>query len=97
MWRCRSPARGETVPGGSPVRCRRRGRCFCDAGEQIGLRGKYLAGELPAIYGESAAAVVFASAGYAARGWTRFEAEVRQAVWDWVTGGTGGPGRRSGV
>ena len=50
-------------------------RCFYDADEQIDLWGKYLAGELPAIYGEQAAAavVVFASAEYAARDWTRLE------------------------
>ena len=36
--------------------------------------GKYLAEELPAIYGEQAAAVVvFVSADYAARDWTRLE------------------------
>jgi hypothetical protein len=44
-------------------------RCFYDADEQIELWGKYLAEELPAIYGDQAAAVVmFASAEYAARG-----------------------------
>ncbi len=49
-------------------------RCFYDADEQIGLWGKYLAEELPAIYGEQAAAVVvFVSAEYAARDWTRLE------------------------
>ena len=32
-------------------------RCFYDADEQIELWGKYLAEELPAIYGEQAAAV----------------------------------------
>ena len=43
-------------------------RCFYDADEQIELWGKYLAEELPAIYGEQAAAVVvFVSAEYAAR------------------------------
>ena len=53
-------------------------RCFCDADEQIELWGKYLAEELPAIYGERAAAVVvFVSAEYAARDWTRLE---RQAA-----------------
>ena len=45
-----------------------------DADEQIDLWGKYLAEELPAIYGEQAAAVVvFVSADYAARDWTRHE------------------------
>jgi len=49
-------------------------RCFYDADEQIELWGKYLAEELPAIYGEQAAAVVmFVSAEYAAREWTRVE------------------------
>ena len=49
-------------------------RCFYDADEQIDLWGKYLAEELPAIYGEQAAAVVvFVSAEYAARDWTRLE------------------------
>jgi len=48
--------------------------CFYDADEQIELWGKYLAEELPAIYGEQAAAVVvFVSAEYAARDWTRLE------------------------
>ena len=49
-------------------------RCFYDADEEIDLWGKYLAEELPAIYGEQAAAVViFVSAEYAARDWTRHE------------------------
>ena len=49
-------------------------RCFFDADEQIELWGKYLAEELPAIYAERAAAVVvFISAEYAARDWTRLE------------------------
>jgi TIR domain len=49
-------------------------RCFYDADEQIDLWGKYLAEELPTIYGEQAAAVVvFVSAEYAARDWTRLE------------------------
>ena len=49
-------------------------RCFNDADEQIDLWGKYLAEELPAIYSEQAAAVVvFVSAEYAARDWTRLE------------------------
>ena len=49
-------------------------RCFYDADEQIDLWGKYLAEELPAIYGEQAATVVmFVSAEYAARDWTRHE------------------------
>src|SRR5437660_12707179 len=49
-------------------------RCFYDADEQIGLWGKHLAEELPAIYGERAGVVVvFISAEYAARDWTRLE------------------------
>ena len=49
-------------------------RCFYDADEDIGLWGRYLAEELPTIYGEQAAAVVvFVSAEYAARDWTRLE------------------------
>ena len=49
-------------------------RCFYDADEQIDLWGKYLAEELPAIYGEQAATVVvFVSTEYAARDWTRLE------------------------
>ena len=49
-------------------------RCFYDDDEQIDLWGKYLAEELPAIYSErAAAAVVFISAEYAARDWTRLE------------------------
>ena len=49
-------------------------RCFYDADEQIELWGKYLVEELPAIYGEQAAAVVvFVSGEYAARDWTRLE------------------------
>ena len=44
-------------------------RCFYDADEQVGLWGKYLAEELPAIYGEQAAAVVvFISAEYVGAG-----------------------------
>jgi AcrR family transcriptional regulator len=53
-------------------------RCFHDADEQIELWGRYLAEELPLVYGEQAAAVVvFMSAEYAARDWTRLE---RQAA-----------------
>jgi hypothetical protein len=48
-------------------------RCFYDDDEQIELWGKFLAEELPAIYGEQAAAVTFVSAEYAAREWTRVE------------------------
>jgi hypothetical protein len=52
----------------------RRVRCFYDADEQIELWGKYLAEELPVIYAEQAAAVVvFVSAEYAARDWTKLE------------------------
>src|SRR5215468_4283531 len=49
-------------------------RCFYDTDEEIDLWGKYLAEELPTIYREQAAAVVvFISADYAARDWTRLE------------------------
>jgi hypothetical protein len=49
-------------------------RCFYDAAEVIDLWGKSLAEELSAIYGEQAAVVViFVSAEYAARDWTRHE------------------------
>jgi CHAT domain/TIR domain/WD domain, G-beta repeat len=49
-------------------------RCFYDADEQIELWGRYLAEELPRIYAEeSAAVVVFVSAEYADRDWTRLE------------------------
>ena len=49
-------------------------RCFYDADDEIELWGKYLAEELPVIYGERAAAVVMlVSAEYAARDWTRLE------------------------
>jgi WD40 repeat protein len=49
-------------------------RCFYDADRQVELWGKNLAEELPVIYGEQAAAVVvFVSAEYAARDWTRLE------------------------
>src|SRR5262252_3847348 len=58
-------------------------RCFYDADEQIELWGRYLADELPAIYsGQAAAVVMFVSAEYAAREWTRLErrAALAQAV-----------------
>ncbi len=49
-------------------------RCFYDADEEIDLWGKFLAEELPVIYGEhAAAAVMFVSAEYAERDWTRLE------------------------
>ncbi len=49
-------------------------RCFYDADEQTELWGKYLAEELPRIYArESAAVVVFLSADYAGRDWSRLE------------------------
>ena len=49
-------------------------RCFYDADEQIDLWGKFLPEELPTIYGEQAAVVVvFISAEYAERDWTRLE------------------------
>ena len=49
-------------------------RCFYDADEQIELWGWFLAEELPTICGEQAAAVVvFISAEYVGRNWTRLE------------------------
>jgi hypothetical protein len=49
-------------------------RVFYDADEETGLWGRHLAEELPAIYAEEAAAVVvFISADYATRDWTRLE------------------------
>jgi hypothetical protein len=49
-------------------------RCFYDADEEIDLWGKYLPEELPTIYSEQAAVVVvFVSAEYATRDWTRLE------------------------
>lgn len=49
-------------------------RCFYDADEQVDLWGKYLTEELPRIYTEdSAVVVVFISADYIARDWTRLE------------------------
>jgi hypothetical protein len=65
-------------------------RCFYDADEQIGLWGKYLAEELPDIYGEQAATVVmFISAEYANREWTRLErrtalARAARERWEYV-------------
>jgi len=58
-------------------------RCFYDADEQVRLWGTHLAEELPRIYArESAAVVVFISADYAGRNWTRLErrAAFSQAV-----------------
>ena len=70
MWRCRSLARSGTMLRQVAEALKARGvRCFYDADEQIELWGKYLAEELPTIYGEQAAAVVvFVSAEYAATG-----------------------------
>ena len=49
-------------------------RCFYDEDEQARLWGTYLAEELPRIYArESTAVVVFISADYAGRDWTRLE------------------------
>lgn len=49
-------------------------RCFYDADEEIRLWGTHLAEQLPAIYArESAAVVMFISADYAGRDWTRLE------------------------
>jgi hypothetical protein len=48
--------------------------CFYDADEQTDLWGRYLTEELPTIYAEQAGAVVvFVSADYATRDWTRLE------------------------
>ena len=58
-------------------------RCFYDADEEIRLWGTHLSEELPRIYArESAAVVVFVSADYAGRDWTRLErrAAFSQAV-----------------
>ena len=75
MWRCRSPERSGTTFEQVARALKARGvHCFYDADEEIDLWGKYLAEELPAIYGEQAAVVVvFVSAEYAARDWTRLE------------------------
>jgi hypothetical protein len=52
----------------------RKVHCFYDADEQVRLWGRYLAEELPRIYArESAVVVVFISADYAGRDWTRLE------------------------
>jgi hypothetical protein len=49
-------------------------RVFYDADEQVRLWGKHLAEELEAVYAEQAGAVVlFISADYAERDWTRWE------------------------
>ncbi len=49
-------------------------RCFYDEDEQVRLWGAHLAEELPRIYAEeSAVVVVFISADYAGRDWTRLE------------------------
>jgi hypothetical protein len=49
-------------------------RCFYDDDEQVRLWGTHLAEELPRIYAqESAVVVVFISADYAGRDWTRLE------------------------
>src|SRR5262249_59994020 len=69
-------------------------RCFYDADEEIDLWGRYLAEELPTIYGEQAAAVVvFISADYAARDWTRHErrAAPSRGVRERGEGGAPGP------
>lgn len=62
-------------------------RCFYDADEQTELWGKYLAEELPRIYArESAAVVVFLSADYAGRDWSRLE---RRAAFSRAVAGAG--------
>jgi hypothetical protein len=54
-------------------------RCFYDADEQIDLWGKHLTEELPRLYAEEAGVVVvFVSAAYVERDWTRLE--VRAAL-----------------
>ena len=72
------------MSGRSPQALKARGvRCFYDADEQVRLWGTHLAEELPRIYArESAAVVVFVSADYAGRDWTRLErrAAFSQAV-----------------
>ena len=71
-------------------------RCFYDADEQIDLWGKFLAEELPAIYAEQAAAVVvvFVSAEYPARDWTRLEGRAAQDRRNLLGGWTGHGSRR---
>lgn len=58
------------------------GGCFDDADETVQLWETHLAEELPGIYTREPAAVVFVSAGYAGRDWTRLErrAAFSQAV-----------------
>ena len=74
MWRCRSPAQREYVGQVAEALKARGVRCFYDADEQVRLWGTYLAEELPRIYArESAAVVVFISADYVGRDWTRLE------------------------
>jgi hypothetical protein len=52
-------------------------RCFYDADQQVELWGKNLAEELTSIYGEQAVVVVvFISAQYKVRDWTRLEGKV---------------------
>ena len=73
-------------------------RCFYDADEETELWGKYLAEELPAIYGEQAAAVViFVSAEYAARDWTRHERRAALGCQPSFTVSAAGAGASSGV
>ena len=56
-------------------------RCFYDEDEQVRLWGTHLAEELPRIYAEeSAAVVVFISAEYAGRDWTRLERRAALAL-----------------
>src|ERR1700748_3142515 len=83
---CSHEARGPRHPAGAAMGCgavvRRRARDYVgQVAEALKGRGGgcfYEADELPVIYGEQAAAVVmFVSAEYAAREWTRLE---RQAA-----------------
>ena len=62
-------------------------RCFYDADEQVRLWGTHLAEELPRIYArEAAVVVVFVSADYAGRDWTRLE---RRAAFSRAVGEAG--------
>ena len=76
------------MSGRSPQALKARGvRCFYDADEQVRLWGTHLAEELPRIYArESAAVVVFVSADYAGRDWTRLE---RRAAFSRAVGEAG--------
>jgi hypothetical protein len=55
-------------------------RCFYDTGEQVRPWGAHLAEKLPRIYARESA-VIFVSADYAGRDWTRLE---RRAAFSWA-------------